>query len=116
MRKWLPFGVGDRAAQVMAALTNVLDETPNTIHGLRRNLADPLDSWVGKDGQEAPIRAELLRPLKETTLQRSGVVVERARETGSTFEAQVQAPVQQVIAQRRQLREQIIAYRQANEI
>jgi len=114
VRKWLPFGVGDRAAQVMATLTNLLDETPNTIHGLRRNVADPLDGWVGKEGQEAPLLAELLRPLKETTLQRSGTVVERARSTGSAYETQVQTPLQEAIVQRRQLREQISAYRQQN--
>ena len=114
VRKWLPFGVGDRAAEVMAALTNILDETPNTIHGLRRNIADPLDGWVGKEGQEAPLRAELIRPLKETTLQRAGTVVERARSTAGAFESQVRAPVQEVVAQRRLLREQIAAYRQQN--
>lgn len=114
VRKWLPFGVGDRAAQVMAALTNLLDETPNTIHGLRRNVADPLDGWVGKEGQEAPLRAELLRPLKETTLKRTGTVVERARATGDVFETQVQTPVQEVITRRRRLREQIAAYRDQN--
>lgn len=114
VRKWLPFGVGDRAAQVMATLTNLLDETPNTIHGLRRNVADPLDGWVGKEGQEAPLRAELLRPLKETTLQRTGTVVERARATGDAFETQVQSPVQEVITRRRLLREQIAAYRDQN--
>ncbi|HZD11487.1 MAG TPA: hypothetical protein VE553_09105 [Candidatus Binatia bacterium] len=116
VRKWLPFGVGDRAAQVMAALTNLLDETPNTIQGLRRNIADPLDAWVGKEGQEAPLRAELLRPLRETTLQRSGAVVERARSTGSAFEEQVSAPMQEAIARRRTLREQIAAYRQQHGI
>lgn len=116
IRKWLPFGVGDRAAQVMAALTNLLDETPNTIHGLRRNIADPLDGWVGKEGQEAPVRAELLRPLKETTLQRSGAVVERARTTGSAFETQLHTPLQDAITRRRLLRDQITAYRQQNGI
>lgn len=114
VRKWLPFGVGDRASQVMAALTNLLDETPNTIHGLRRNLADPLDGWVGKEGEEAPLRAELLRPLKETTLQRSGTVVERARTTGSAFETEVRTPLEEAVARRRLLREQIAAYRQQN--
>lgn len=114
VRKWLPFGVGDRAAQVMAAFTNILDETPNTIHGLRRNVADPLDGWVGKKDQEAPLRAELLRPLKETTLQRTGTVVERARTAGDAFETKVQTPVQEVITRRRLLREQIAAYRDQN--
>ncbi len=114
IRKWLPFGVGDSAAQVMAALTSLLDETPNTIHGLRRNVADPLDGWVGKEGQEAPVRAELIRPLKETTLQRTGTVLERARTTGTAYETQVRTPLQEVVAQRRLLREQIAAYQQQN--
>ena len=112
VRKWLPFGVGDRAAQVMATLTTLLDETPNTIHGLRRNVADPLDTWVGKEGQEAPLQADLFRPLREKTLQRTGTVVERARATGGAFETQVQAPLQDVVARRRHLREQIAAYRE----
>ncbi len=116
IRKWLPFGVGNRAAQVMSALTNLLDETPNTIHGLRRNIADPLDGWVGKNGQEAPVRAELIRPLKETALPRTGAVVERARSTGDAFESQVRNPLHEAIARRRELREQIAAYRQQNNI
>ena len=111
VRKWLPFGVGDRAAQVMASLTALLDETPRTIHGLRRNVADPLDGWVGKETEEAPVRASLIRPLRETTLQRTGAVIERARATGSTFESELQAPLQEAISSRRRLREQIAAYR-----
>lgn len=114
LRKWLPFGVGDRAAQVMATLTSLLDETPNTIHGLRRNVADPLDGWVGKAGQEAPLQADLIRPMRETTLQRTGTVIERARATGSAFETEVQAPLQEAVARRRLLREQIEAYREQN--
>lgn len=117
VRKWLPFGVGNRAAEVMSTLTRLLDETPNTIHGLRRNIADPLDGFVGKpDAGEAPIQAELIRPLKENALKRTGTVVERARTTGDAYQEQVRNPLQQAIDQRRRLREQIEAYRKEHNL
>lgn len=114
LRKWLPFGVGDRATQVMSTLTRLLDETPHTIHGLRRNVADPLDSWVGKGDEDIPLHTELLRPLREMTLQRAGSVVEHARSTGSAFETEVKSPLQETVALRRQLRQQIAIYREQN--
>lgn len=114
LRKWLPFGVGDRAAEVMSTLATLLDETPNTIHGLRRNVADPLDRWVGKDDEDAPLRTELLRPLRETTLQRAGSVLEHTRFTGNAFETEVKTPLQETVARRRQLRQQIATYREQN--
>ena len=46
LRKWLPFGAGEKAADVMSALTNLLAETPVTLTGLDANLAQPLDVWL----------------------------------------------------------------------
>lgn len=114
LRKWMPFGVGDRAAQVMSTLITLLDETPNTIHGLRRNVIEPLDSWVGKDEEDVPLRTELLQPLRETTLQRAGSVLEHTRTTGSAFETEVKTPLQERLAHRHQLRQQIAIYREQN--
>lgn len=112
LRKWLPFGVGDRAAEVMSALANVLDETPQTIHGLRRNVADPLDVWLKGEETEMPLRADLIKPLKEKSLARAGTVVERARETQTAYETELVDPLQTAVDRRRRLREQIAAYRQ----
>ncbi len=116
VRKWLPFGVGDSAAQVMAALTDLLDETPNTIHGLRRNVADPLDVWFKPEGETVAVRSRLLKPLKEETLTPSAEVVNKVREAKVVYDTEVVEPVKTVAMNRQLVREQIAAYRQKYEL
>lgn len=116
IRKWLPFGVGDRAAEVMGALAALLDETPRTMHGLRRNVADPLDSWLEGESGETALHSHLVKPLKEQTLNRAGAVVEKARQTGETYDTQVVAPVKDAVKNRQALKEKIAAYRKQHQI
>jgi regulator of replication initiation timing len=116
VRKWLPFGVGDSAAQVMASLTDLLDETPNTIHGLRRNVADPLDVWFKPEGETVAVRNRLLKPLKEETITPSGEVVSKVREAKVVYETEVVEPVKTVAKNRQLVREQIAAYRKKYEL
>lgn len=116
LRKWLPFGVGDTAADVMQALTDLLTETPNTIHGLRRNVADPLDMWLDGEGAELPLRKKLVKPIKEQALEPAGTVVTRARETENVYQRELLEPVQEAAKSRQLVQEQIKAYRKKHNI
>lgn len=116
LRKWLPFGVGDTAADVMHALTDLVTETPNTIHGLRRNVADPLDLWLDGEGEELPLRKKLVKPIKEQALDPAGAVVTRARETESAYHQKLVEPVQEGIKSRRLVKEEIRAYRKKHNL
>lgn len=116
IRKWLPFGVGDRAAEVMAALSMLLDETPRTMHGLRRNVAEPLDTWLQSEEDETALHAHLVKPLKEKTLNRAGSVVEQARQAGEAYDEHVVSAVSEAAQNRRALKEKISAYRKQHQI
>lgn len=114
--KWLPFGAGDRAAAVMGALTELLDETPNTIQGLRRNVADPLDIWLVGEGAETPLHNHLVKPLKEEALRPAGEVARRVRDQQTLYEQAVVEPTRTVAKSRGLVRAQIEAYRKKYEI
>jgi len=116
LRRWLPFGVGDTAADVMQALTDLLNETPNTIHGLRRNVADPLDLWLEGEGEELPLHKKLVKPIKEQALDPAGAVVARARETESAYHRELVEPVQEAAKSRRLVEEEIRAYRKKHNL
>lgn len=114
--KWLPFGAGDRAAAVMDALTSLLDETPNTIQGLRRNVADPLDVWLEGEGAETALHNHLVKPLREEALSPAGEVARRVREQKTLYEEQVVEPAKRAVKSKELVREQIEAYRKKYEI
>lgn len=114
--KWLPFGAGDRAAAVMGALTDLLDETPNTIQGLRRNVADPLDVWLVGEGAETPLHNHLVKPLKEEALRPAEEVARRVRAQQVLYEQEVVEPTRIVAKSRGLVRDQIEAYRKKYEI
>ncbi|HSM56469.1 MAG TPA: twin-arginine translocation signal domain-containing protein [Candidatus Sulfomarinibacteraceae bacterium] len=116
IRKWLPFGVGDRAAEVMAVLTTLLDETPKTIEGLHRNIAEPLDVWLATDGEDVALRNRLVKPLKDGALSPSGDVVQRVRETREVYETELVEPVKVAAKTRHSLREEIAAYRKKHSV
>ena len=116
LRKWLPFGVGDTAAEVMQALTDLLNETPNTIHGLRRNVADPLDLWLDGEGAELPMHKKLVKPIKEQALNPADTVVTRARETEDAYQRELVEPVQEAAKSRRLAQEAISAYRKQHNV
>ena len=114
--KWLPFGVGDTATGIMNALTELLDETPNTISGLRRNVAEPLDVWVAGEGDEVGLRRKLIKPLKEETLAQAVIVASRARETETALQRELVEPVEVITRTRSLIRNEIAAYREEHQI
>jgi chromosome segregation ATPase len=114
--KWVPFGAGQRAAAVMESLTNLLDETPRTVAGLRSNVATPLDAWLQEENGDLRVRTRFVKPLQEQTLDPASRVVERARQTQSRYEAEIVEPVRTAAKSRNLIREQISAYRKKYEI
>lgn len=116
LRKWLPFGVGDKAADVMSALTALLAETPGTISGLDTNLAQPLDVWLKRiDGEPALTRA-LVRPMRDGVITQARTTIDQTNALAATYEANLAAPSRAALANRQTLRRQIADYRAQNQI
>ncbi len=117
IRKWLPFGVGEKAAQVVGAFSDLVNETPYTIAGLDTNIAQPLDTWLEKEeGDQPRLQTSFIRPMREGLLAKTADAVGRTEQLDQTYRERVAQPAETAIAARQTLREQIAAYREQHQL
>lgn len=116
IRKWLPFGVGDKAAKVMSNLTTLVAETPNTLAGLQANIATPLDVWLVREEGEPVLQRRVVRPLRDEVIARARVTIDQTHQTHTVYNDNLASPVRAVFANRQTVRDQIAAYRQQNQV
>ncbi|MFZ0547222.1 MAG: twin-arginine translocation signal domain-containing protein [Candidatus Promineifilaceae bacterium] len=114
--KWLPFGIGDKAASIMDAMTNLLAETPNTISGVRTNVVQPLNGWFELDEGETHLHRNLIKPVREGVLSRASAAMSQTHSVNDMYQTQLVQPIQANIEQKNAIREQIAAYRQEHQI
>ena len=113
---WLPFGLGQRTSAVMEALTALLLETPYTVSGLQTNVAEPLAVWLGEAGDEAPLRQNLIKPMREQLLAQAEQVAGKTWQTHSLYQEKLARPLDTAVANQRQVRQLIAAYRQQHNV
>ena len=116
LRRWLPFGAGEKAAGVMGALTKLLAETPSTIAGLDTNIAQPLDVWLQRIDGEPALQRRLVRPLRDEVIGRARTTADQATQVGAVFEQQLAGPSRAALSNRAALRQAIADYRAQNQI
>ena len=116
LRKWLPFGAGEKAADVMSALTALLSETPSTISGLDVNLAQPLDVWLARIDGEPALTRMLVKPMRDEVLVRARTTIDQTNTVAAVYESNLAAPTRAALGNRRTLRQQIADYRAQNQI
>lgn len=114
--KWLPFGLGQHTVAIMDGLTNLLLEIPHTLTGLDTNLAGPLDLWLGKAGEETPLRQNIIKPIENRVLKKGDRVVEKTRQLQTTYQEKVVQSLETAVARHRHIRDLIIAYRQQHQL
>ena len=112
--KWLPFGIGDRAATTMSALADLLERVPETIEGAQTRVAGPLDQWLEKDGEVTRVQKQLIKPVRISALDKASRTVSQVEALDSIYQARLAEPVIAAAEQQRLIREQITAYRQNN--
>jgi hypothetical protein len=114
--KWLPFSLGERTSTIMDALTTLLLETPTTLTGLRSNVAEPLDVWLGSPDTEAPLRQNLIKPMQERVLAQAETVAAKAAQVKAVYDEEMIRRVGTAVAARQQVQTRIQAYRQQNQV
>ncbi len=114
--KWVPFGMGQRAVEVATALTTLLNETPHTIEGLRRNVAAPLEPWLAHDGEDLALRQKMVKPLREQALAPAGELAGGVRRTQERFQTDLAEPVAAVAARRKLIKDVIVQYRELHQV
>ncbi|HUM71216.1 MAG TPA: hypothetical protein PLK31_20490, partial [Chloroflexota bacterium] len=117
IKKWLPFGIGEKATTIMQSITTLLLETPATITGLNANLAQPLDVWLARDEQnEIALNKKLVRPLRDDLMVKTTAALSKAKGVESVYAASLQEPVGTAVARQQTLRTLIADYRQQHRI
>lgn len=116
LKRWLPFNIGAKAISVMAALTTLIGETPNTLSGLNTNVAQPLDFWLAREEDAPALQRRLIKPLREQVLSRATQTLAKTESVKTTYQTEVVDPVQVALENRRVAREAIAAYRQQHQV
>ncbi len=116
VKKWLPFGLGEKAAEVMQSITALLIETPQTISGLRINVKEPLDTWLADTTDEIPLQRNLLKPIRSEVLSKAGTATNKAKQIETIYYAQLVEPAETAVNRHHTLRELITNYRTQHDI
>jgi hypothetical protein len=116
IRRWLPFGMGEKAVGVMGALTALLAETPTTVAGMSVNVAQPLDVWLARIDGEPELTRRLVRPLRDEVIGRARVTVDQANQVSAVYDSQLATPARAALSNRQALRQAIADYRAQNQI
>lgn len=113
---WVPFGLGDKAAAIWGAMTDILVETPATVSGLNSQITSPITTWVGEDYEEAPLLSGLIRPIREQVIVATEQALNKAAHMKTAYNNQLHLPTQAALTSHNLLCEQIAAYREANNL
>jgi hypothetical protein len=117
IRKWLPGNLEQKASQVITSFTNLIAETPPTVTGLRSYVAEPLDHWLARDGDDTPrLQRNLVKPLREQVIVRAADTIGRVQTLQLTYQEQVDQKLAGATANREAVRSQIAGYRQQHSV
>lgn len=116
VQKWLPFGIGEKAANVVNSFSALIAETPHTISGLDTYLAQPLDHWLAQEDGSPRLHQKLIKPVREKVLVEANETINRAQLVQTAYLEQMAVPVQARLANRELVRHQIAEYRQQHQV
>lgn len=111
--KWLPFGIGDKAAKILDAIAHLLTEIPDTLEGLHDQIAQPLDLWLEEDGEEMRIQRRLVKPVREKALMRTTQTINHVEKLQNVYQAQLAGPVEAVSDSHQVIKTRIDEYRRS---
>lgn len=116
IRKWLPFGIGEKAAQVVGSLADLVAETPHTIGGLNDYVIQPLDTWLARIDDEPALRQTLIKPIRDQVLVEADNTISRAQQVHSVYHAELSQPIASARLTRDEIRQRIADYKQQNQV
>ena len=116
VQKWLPFGIGQRAVEVMDAITVLLIETPQTISGVQTNLHEPLSQWLSEETDTLPIHQNLVLPLRHDVLLKANTTTGKAKQVETVYRNQLVEATKTAVEQQQALQQLITQYREQHNL
>lgn len=110
--KWLPFGIGKKAVDVMEALSNLINEIPNTVGGVQENIVQPLDVWLSREDEQTALQRRVVAPVRDSALTPAADTISKTETLRSTYVNDLAAPARRKLARKRAVRHAIKEYRE----
>ena len=112
--KWLPFGMGENARQVMNALHDYVQQGPITLRGLDTNIAQPLDVWLKREpGQlDTPLVQNIVKPVREKALNPAVQTIAQAETAHAVYQERLVTQMEAQLAGREMIQQLIATYRE----
>lgn len=114
--KWLPFGIGNRAAVTMDALSTVLTDLVQTKEELPDQVAAPLAGLLDKKDNETAVQRNLINPLRQDLIGPTAAALDQTNSLGGTITAELIEPYGRAAQERKRIGELITSYREAQKI
>ncbi len=116
VRRWLPFNMGEQAAEIMQSITILVTETPHTVSGLDTNVAQPLDVWLRRDEGDTPLQNNVVKPIREKVIDKATIAIVKAQGLQTVYQTQLEDPAQTAAASQRLIKDLIAQYRERHQI
>ena len=116
INRWLPFNLGQQAADIVASMTTLLAETPHTVSGLHTNVVQPLDIWLNKEGGETVLQRDMVRPIRLGVLEKAKGATAKAQQVHTVYQTQLLEPTQTAVSNQQSVRTLISQYREQHQI
>lgn len=114
--KWLPFGIGNKAIEVMSALTDLVDEIPKTIAGINTNVVEPLDEWLAKDGDRTALQSKVIFPVRDNAIKPASRALADTATLKVIYDNHLAGPAKTKMQHKRAIRSSIGEYRKTHQL
>lgn len=109
--KWLPFGFGNKAIEVMDALSDLVSEIPGTLTGINANVVQPLDVWLEREGDQTALQKRVISPVRDRALGPAVQAMDRTEALRTTYRSRLADPAKLKMERKRAIRNSINEYR-----
>jgi hypothetical protein len=113
--KWLPFGIGNKAIEVMDSLSNLVSEIPGTLTGINANVVQPLDVWLEKDGDQTALQKRIISPVRERAIEPAIQAMDSTEALRTTYRSHLADPARLKLESKRAIRNSINEYRSTHQ-
>jgi hypothetical protein len=110
----IPFGVGERIREITARIQELIGGLPDAMDALKTHLLEPLRQDWFSDDETKGLKGDLIEPLRDRLLSPLNALLDDLIAFTDQWEAKLVAPVEDALAQRAAIRQQIDEYRRGN--
>jgi hypothetical protein len=109
--KWVPFGIGDEAIEVMDTLSDFLSEIPATLTGADKNVVQPLDVLLEKESGKTALQNNVISPVRDRALGPAAKAMNQTETLKTTYQIRLATPARAKLERKRAIRRSIDEYR-----